>query len=169
MYPYYQCVVSNKFGVTYSERAIITVYVYPTFVLTPEDIEVKIGSSANLKCAATGVPAPNVTWSKDFGSDFPAAEDRRISTIKKFQAKNDHLTGINSFIIRDVKGVDMGVYTCTAKNPAGLISWNMSLTVLEEPKFEEPMENTVETEGDNAIKRFLRIFSKKNFELFFKK
>ena len=37
----YQCVVKNKFGTTYSERANITVYVYPTFVVTPEDVIVK--------------------------------------------------------------------------------------------------------------------------------
>ncbi len=57
----YQCVVSNKFGVTYSERANITVYVYPTFVVTPEDIVVEAGSSATMKCAAKGVPAPQVS------------------------------------------------------------------------------------------------------------
>ena len=37
----YQCIVANKFGVTYSERANITVYVYPEFVVTPEDITVQ--------------------------------------------------------------------------------------------------------------------------------
>ena len=37
----YQCVVSNRFGTTYSERANITVYVFPTFVVTPEDALVK--------------------------------------------------------------------------------------------------------------------------------
>jgi hypothetical protein len=31
-----------------------------------------------MKCAAHGVPAPKVAWSKDFGSDFPAASERRI-------------------------------------------------------------------------------------------
>ena len=31
----YQCIVSNRFGATYSDRANITVYVYPQFVVTP--------------------------------------------------------------------------------------------------------------------------------------
>ena len=37
----YQCVVSNKFGTTYSDRANITVYVFPTFVQTPRNVTVK--------------------------------------------------------------------------------------------------------------------------------
>lgn len=130
----YQCVVSNKFGVTYSERANITVYVYPTFIVTPEDITVEAGSSATMKCAAQGVPAPKVFWTKDFGSDFPAARERRI-IVNSFQSSDDRMTNVNSFVVRDVKAIDMGIYTCTAKNPAGLISWNITLSVLETPKY----------------------------------
>ena len=130
----YQCVVSNKYGVTYSEKANITVYVYPAFVVTPEDIVVEAGSSATMKCAAQGVPAPKVSWAKDFGSDFPAARERRIK-VNSFQPNDDRLTSVNSFIMRSVKGEDMGVYTCTARNPAGTISWNISLSVLETPRY----------------------------------
>ena len=127
----YQCVVSNRFGATYSERANITVYVYPSFVVTPEDITVEGGASATMKCAAKGVPAPEVFWTKDSGSDFPAATERRI--INSFPIGHDQRTTINSFVIRDVKAVDTGMYTCTAKNPAGTVSWNISLSVLESP------------------------------------
>lgn len=58
----YQCVVANKFGATYSDKANITVYVFPTFVVTPEDITVKGGADAALTCAARGVPAPKVRF-----------------------------------------------------------------------------------------------------------
>lgn len=34
------------------------------------------------------------------------------------------------FFITDVKPVDMGVYSCTAKNTAGTVSANATLTVL---------------------------------------
>ena len=34
------------------------------------------------------------------------------------------------FFIMDVKPEDMGVYSCTAKNTAGMISANVTLTVL---------------------------------------
>lgn len=169
----YQCVVSNKFGVTYSDRANITVYVYPTFVVTPEDIVVEAGSSATMKCAAKGVPAPQVSWAKDFNSEFPAAKERRIME-SNFQPDDDRLTSVNSFIMRDIKGHDMGMYTCTAKNPAGTISWNITFTVLETPRYEaffqvfwpsrlvnamlffvlrfvKPMEPKVVPEGETAV------------------
>ena len=75
-----------------------------------------------------------VFWSKDSGSDFPAASERRI-THTTFPMGQERRTIVNSFIIRDVKAIDMGVYTCTATNPAGSISWNITLSVLESPRF----------------------------------
>ena len=89
---------------------------------------VEAGSSARMECAAQGVPAPKVTWKKDFGADFHAAIDRRMN---KIQANDDEFTSVNSFIMQRVQGDDSGVYTCTAENPAGIISWNMSLSVLD--------------------------------------
>ena len=92
---------------------------------------VEAGSSARMECAAQGVPAPKVTWKKDFGADFHAAIERRINSI---QPNDDQFTSVNSFIMQRVKGDDTGVYTCTAENPAGIISWNMSLSVLDMPR-----------------------------------
>ena len=146
----YQCIVSNKFGTTYSERANITVYVYPTFVVTPEDIVVEAGSSAVLKCAAAGVPAPEVKWAKDFASSFPAAEEGRLN-IHGFQPDDDRLKSVNSIVIYNIKGKDMGTYTCKAKNPAGRITWNITLTVLEIPRFVKPMEDKTVEEGETAV------------------
>ena len=92
---------------------------------------VEAGSSAGMECAAQGVPAPKLTWKKDFGADFHAAIERRINSI---QPNNDQFTSVHSFIMQRVKGDDTGVYTCTAENPAGIISWNMSLLVLDMPR-----------------------------------
>lgn len=36
----------------------------------------------------------------------------------------------DEFLIIDVKSVDMGVYSCTARNNAGMIAANATLTVL---------------------------------------
>ena len=91
------------------------------------------GETAALKCAASGVPAPKVSWSKDSGSDFPAATERRIA-VNSFAAGEDRRTNVNSFYIYSVKAKDMGVYRCTAANPAGSISWNITLSVLEVPR-----------------------------------
>lgn len=138
----YQCIVSNDFGSTYSSRAKITVHgklsvikkkvyhvtnylvllltVFPTFTKTPSDIRVKAGNTARLECHAEGSPPPEIAWKKDGGDDFPAARERRMHVMS-----NDDV-----FFIVNVKAADMGVYSCTAHNLAGVIVANATLTVL---------------------------------------
>lgn len=88
-----------------------------------------------MKCGAQGVPAPEVRWSKDSGADFPAASERRITqNSSPFNLAADKLMSFNSFEIWNVKTADAGVYSCIATNPAGSISWNISLSVLEMPR-----------------------------------
>ena len=141
----YQCVVSNVFGATYSEKADITVYVYPTFVLTPTESEITVvaGQSATFECAANGVPPPKVKWQKEMppGTDctnglldcFPAASERRL-ILKSGSLARDKRTIVNTIEMRNIKLVDMGRYTCTAANPAGTITYNVTLSVLEAPR-----------------------------------
>jgi len=137
----YQCIVDNIYGATYSSKADITVYVYPQFVLTPNDKTVQGGSSATLKCSATGVPQPDISWQKDSGSDFPAARERRIHVDPD----------TNTYVIMNVKADDMGVYTCTATNLAGAITTNITLNVLEVPRFVKPMSDKMVKTGDTAV------------------
>lgn len=94
--------------------------VFPYFVKVPGDSSVKTGYTARLECAASGYPVPQISWQKDGGNDFPAAQERRM----KVMAKDD------VFFIVNVKLVDMGVYSCTAKNVAGMAASNATLTVL---------------------------------------
>lgn len=94
--------------------------VLPSFVKTPRDLTVRAGAKARLECAAKGYPPPQVAWQKDGGTDFPAARERRMEVMP-----DDDV-----FFIMHVKPEDMGVYSCTAKNTAGMISANVTLTVL---------------------------------------
>eukprot|EP00092_Neocalanus_flemingeri_P010605 GFUD01011424.1.p1 GENE.GFUD01011424.1~~GFUD01011424.1.p1 ORF type:complete len:1305 (-),score=340.61 GFUD01011424.1:343-4257(-) len=137
----YQCIVDNIYGATYSTKADITVYVYPQFVLTPRDKTAQGGSSVTLKCSATGVPQPDISWQKDSGSDFPAARERRIHVDAE----------TNTYVIMNVKADDMGVYTCTATNLAGAITTNITLNVLEVPRFVKPMSDKLVNTGDTAV------------------
>ena len=94
--------------------------VFPAFTKTPVDIKEKTGQTARLECHAEGSPPPEIAWKKDGGDDFPAARERRMHVMS-----NDHV-----FFIVDLKAADMGVYSCTAQNVAGVIVANATLTVL---------------------------------------
>lgn len=126
----YQCVVSNSYGITYSQQSTISVLVYPTFIKTPKNVEVEAGQTVKLECAATGEPPPEVAWHKDGGNDFPAARERRMHV----------LLGDDVFFIRDARPSDAGVYSCTAHNTAGIASANASLKVVC-PKLDDLFSN----------------------------
>ncbi|XP_045167054.2 leucine-rich repeats and immunoglobulin-like domains protein 2 [Mercenaria mercenaria] len=127
----YHCVISNDYGSAYSKRANINVYVFPKFTKRPQNVTAKARTEATLVCAAEGQPKPTITWQKDGGFDhFPAAQERRMHVIPE----DDH------FYIVDVKAADEGIYSCIAKNEAGTIVANVTLTVLQTPSFVRPME-----------------------------
>ncbi|XP_004854229.1 leucine-rich repeats and immunoglobulin-like domains protein 1 isoform X4 [Heterocephalus glaber] len=136
----YQCVITNHFGSTYSQKARLTVNVLPSFTKMPYDIAIRTGTMARLECAATGHPNPQIAWQKDGGTDFPAARERRMHVMP-----DDDV-----FFITDVKIDDSGVYSCTAQNSAGSISANATLTVLETPSLAVPLEDRVVSLGETV-------------------
>ena len=93
---------------------------YPVFVKTPHDVSVRVGTTARLDCAASGVPSPEIALQKDGGVDFPAARQRRMHIFP-----SDEM-----FFIVDAKVEDQGTYTCTARNDVGTITANATLQVL---------------------------------------
>lgn len=95
--------------------------VFPRFTKRPVNVTAKAQTEATLVCAAEGEPKPLITWQKDGGFDhFPAAQERRMHVIPE----DDH------FFIMNVKAADEGIYSCIAKNDAGTIVANVTLTVL---------------------------------------
>jgi len=93
--------------------------VYPSFVKRPANVTVRLGSMAKLECGAKGYPPPEIAFQKDGGENVPAALDRRFHVMP-----ND-----DSFIIMDIKLIDMGEYCCSARNEAGEIRACASVTV----------------------------------------
>ncbi|KAJ8971940.1 hypothetical protein NQ317_013837 [Molorchus minor] len=140
----YQCVVSNNYGTTYSQKSAISVLVFPTFIKTPKNITVQAGETAKLECAATGEPSPEIAWHKDGGNDFPAARERRMQVMPYDDV----------FFIINAKPSDMGVYSCTAHNPAGTVVVNASLTIQEKPSFIKLMEDKEFTSGEHVLKAY---------------
>lgn len=136
----YQCIITNHFGSTYSNKARLIVNILPSFVKTPRDITIRTGHTARLECAAVGHPTPQIAWQKDGGTDFPAARERRMHVMP-----DDDV-----FFIMSVKPEDMGVYSCTAKNTAGTMSANATLTVLETPHLAQELEDRSVVVGDTV-------------------
>ncbi|XP_021489882.1 leucine-rich repeats and immunoglobulin-like domains protein 2 isoform X2 [Meriones unguiculatus] len=137
----YQCIVTNHFGSNYSQKAKLTVNEMPSFLKTPMDLTIRTGAMARLECAAEGHPAPQISWQKDGGTDFPAARERRMHVMPEDDV----------FFIANVKIEDMGIYSCMAQNIAGGLSANASLTVLETPSFIRPLEDKTVTRGETAV------------------
>ncbi|XP_069862575.1 leucine-rich repeats and immunoglobulin-like domains protein 2 isoform X2 [Dipodomys merriami] len=137
----YQCIVTNHFGSNYSQKAKLTINEMPTFLKMPMDLTIRTGAMARLECAAEGHPAPQISWQKDGGTDFPAARERRMHVMPEDDV----------FFIANVKIEDMGIYSCMAQNIAGGLSANASLTVLETPSFIRPLEDKTVTRGETAV------------------
>ncbi|XP_055637353.1 leucine-rich repeats and immunoglobulin-like domains protein 3 [Toxorhynchites rutilus septentrionalis] len=137
----YQCIVTNNYGVVYSQKVKVTVATYPSFRRSPSDISVHSGKTARLDCSAVGDPKPQISWDKDGGSDFPAAKERRI------HVKPDE----DAFFIFNAQLADMGLYTCTAENPAGVIKANALVVVFESPTLLKPLESRSSEVGKSSV------------------
>ena len=69
------------------------------------------GQNTELRCSASGVPTPNVTWT---GSGDELIEDQRFAVLS----------------LNNVTKDDHGIYRCTANNSQGQKSATMNLTVV---------------------------------------
>lgn len=94
---------------------------YPEFIKTPNNVTVKVGTTARFDCSAKGEPKPKIVWNKN-GGNFLAANENRFHVM----------TADDVFFIAQVKPEDEGVYRCTASNSEGQISINVTLTVQRE-------------------------------------
>lgn len=93
---------------------------FPKLVEKPSNVSVVAGKTFELHCQAEGHPEPVLSWKKDGGTSFPAADDRRI----------DFLPASKVYVIRNAQSVDTGRYTCSATNEAGSVNATAFVTVL---------------------------------------
>ncbi|XP_072302993.1 roundabout homolog 4 [Eucyclogobius newberryi] len=112
----YVCVASNTVAVRESRAARLTVLEKPVLVLRPQNVSVRMGQSAQFSCQAKGDPAPVVMWSRDQG---PLPNGRYLVNPEQ------------SLQIHYVTAQDVGRYTCTAVNDAGVVTASAQLTVQE--------------------------------------
>ncbi|KAM6169149.1 muscle, skeletal receptor tyrosine-protein kinase isoform 6-T6 [Rhynchocyon petersi] len=103
---HYRCVARNSLGTAYSKLVKLEVEVFARILRSPESHNVTFGSFVTLRCTATGIPVPTITWIENgnavsSGSIQESVKDRVIdSRLQLFTTKP-------------------GLYTCIATNKHG--------------------------------------------------
>ncbi|XP_040860490.1 muscle, skeletal receptor tyrosine-protein kinase isoform X5 [Ochotona curzoniae] len=102
----YRCVAKNSLGTAYSKLVKLEVEVFARILRAPESHNATFGSLVTLRCTATGIPVPTITWMENgnavsSGSIQESVKDRVIDSR------------LQLFITKP------GLYTCIATNKHG--------------------------------------------------
>ncbi|XP_066425562.1 muscle, skeletal receptor tyrosine-protein kinase isoform X2 [Molothrus aeneus] len=81
----YRCVAKNSLGTAYSKPANVVVEVFARILKAPESQNITFGSVVTLRCTATGLPVPTVTWLENgkavsVGSIAESVKDRVVDS-----------------------------------------------------------------------------------------
>ncbi|XP_054142395.1 muscle, skeletal receptor tyrosine-protein kinase isoform X1 [Melozone crissalis] len=81
----YRCVAKNSLGTAYSKPANVVVEVFARILKAPESQNITFGSVVTLRCTATGIPVPTVTWLENgkavsVGSIAESVKDRVVDS-----------------------------------------------------------------------------------------
>lgn len=94
------------------------------------------GQEFSVKCSGRGKPAPEFKWINQDQKDMSLSD--RFSVV----AHNGQMS------VTRVDEFDRGVYTCVAKNDAGIAEKKMRLNVVVKPKIYEMKNITIPTSGE---------------------
>ncbi|XP_028315199.1 matrix-remodeling-associated protein 5 isoform X2 [Gouania willdenowi] len=109
----YTCKASNPFGssiLTYP----VSVMVFPPRITStlPPITRVNRGSTVTIKCVATGIPKPDISWT------LPGRTT--LVPNNRYTAQGGiHMTGEGNLIIQNPVLMNSGIYKCNAKNALG--------------------------------------------------
>ncbi|CAF4562918.1 unnamed protein product, partial [Rotaria sp. Silwood2] len=101
--------------------AKLNVCVKPSLVGKPTDAQVSIGQPARLQCGFTGLPMPELKWSRVDGQ--PLNEGIEIA--------NDENQGIAALVFNTTSMADKGAYLVKATNVVGSVEQKVNLDVKE--------------------------------------
>ncbi|KAB0401617.1 hypothetical protein E2I00_007275, partial [Balaenoptera physalus] len=103
----------------------------PALYSSPSPQAVYVGGTASLHCDVSGRPPPAVTWEKQ--------SDQRENLIMRPDQMygNVVVTSIGQLVLYNARLEDAGLYTCTARNAAGLLRADFPLSVVQR----EPAED----------------------------
>ncbi|KAK8739717.1 hypothetical protein OTU49_003162 [Cherax quadricarinatus] len=131
---FYECMATNPMGEVKSRKAKMapeeqqdevrdehfSAHVKPRFLRLPSDVNVTEGLPVEIECQASGIPKPDVIWTRN---DDPIIEGPRIQVSSR-----------GTFSISSAIRNDSATYRCTAANHLGRIAATATLRVLVAPK-----------------------------------
>ncbi|XP_008577395.1 PREDICTED: WAP, Kazal, immunoglobulin, Kunitz and NTR domain-containing protein 1 [Galeopterus variegatus] len=97
----------------------------PALYNSPSPQAVQVGGTASLHCDVSGHPPPTVTWEKQ-------SHQRENLIMRPDQMYgNVVVTSIGQLVLYNARPEDAGLYTCTARNAAGLLRVDFPLSVIQ--------------------------------------
>ena len=117
----YECFAKNDYG-EMSQPVIVVMAQYPEFLKAPTEVNLIGVNGGKIECEIFGVPKPKVVWYKDF---HPLKETPRRQA--HFYPPQTHTLFFEDYITQDE-----GLYTVTASNLCGSISYSVIVRILED-------------------------------------
>nr|XP_032655281.1 WAP, Kazal, immunoglobulin, Kunitz and NTR domain-containing protein 1 isoform X2 [Chelonoidis abingdonii] len=105
----------------------------PALYNNPFHQSVYVGGTVSFHCDVSGRPRPDITWEKqsDHQENFIMRPDQMYGNVV--------VTNIGQLVIYNAQLEDTGIYTCTARNSAGLLRADFPLSIIKrEPSGGEP-------------------------------
>ncbi|XP_076093735.1 hemicentin-1-like isoform X1 [Mytilus galloprovincialis] len=130
----YTCMARNVAGRDLYDRTL-RVQVPPSIRQSPLNKEVILNGRFILKCGATGIPVPTITWTRN---------GEPVQNRASYH-------GRSRLIIRNAIEQDAGMYTCIAKNPAGMDTVSVSVVMKVPPRVIVPDSERVVTVAETVI------------------
>ncbi|MBN3303965.1 WFKN protein, partial [Amia calva] len=108
----------------------------PALYTNPSHQSVYQGGTVSFHCDIVGIPTPDVTWEKQ-------TEHRESLIMRPDQMYgNLVITNIGQLVIYNAQTRDTGIYTCIARNSAGILRADYPLSVIRRS------EDEIQEEGD---------------------
>ncbi|XP_007955674.1 WAP, Kazal, immunoglobulin, Kunitz and NTR domain-containing protein 1 [Orycteropus afer afer] len=97
----------------------------PALYSSPSPQAVAVGGTASLHCDVSGRPPPAITWERQ-------SEQQENLILRPDQMYgNVVVTSIGQLVLYNARPEDAGLYTCTARNAAGLLRADFPLSVVQ--------------------------------------
>ncbi|KAI8435829.1 hypothetical protein MSG28_004046 [Choristoneura fumiferana] len=129
----YQCTAHDHSDSAVSGAELIIADRPPRLVSTFSEAVTRIGQSIALRCAATGIPPPRITWTLD-DRPLPSAPDKySVNTRAESVPGNEEGTIVSTLSVTIRTADEGGRYGCNATNSRGSQAHHARLNVFGPP------------------------------------